>query len=301
LTIKEIADTIKIAMEGDIATAYRDVDQDVDILVRLRDEDRKSIFNLERILIHTPSNTEIPLKEVATLKEGTRFGQIEHRDLNRVSVVSGNISGVAFSECLESVRSAVAGITPPAEHVIAVSDQQEEMDRSFRNLAFALALSILLVYMLLASLFESFLSPLIIMVAVPLAVVGVILILFLSGKTISLGVYIGGIMLGGIVVNNSIILVDYINTLRKRGVPRAESLVEAGKARLRPILMTALTTMLGLLPLAIGLGRGSEIRSPLALTVIGGLATSTFLTLIVIPVIYSLVDEFKTRVLERRR
>jgi len=139
------------------------------------------------------------------------------------------------------------------------------------------------------------------MVAVPLAVVGVILILFLSGKTISLGVYIGGIMLGGIVVNNSIILVDYINTLRKRGIPRAEALVEAGKARLRPILMTALTTMLGLLPLAIGLGRGSEIRSPLALTVIGGLATSTFLTLIIIPVIYALVEEFKTRVLERRR
>jgi HAE1 family hydrophobic/amphiphilic exporter-1 len=301
LTIKEIADTIKTAMEGEMATAYRDGDQDVDILVRLRDEDRKSMFNLERILIHTPSNTEIPLKEVATLKEGTRFGQIEHRDLNRISVVSGNISGVAFSECLESVRSAVAGITPPAEHIIAVSDQQEEMDRSFRNLAFALSLSILLVYMLLASLFESFLYPLIIMVAVPLAVVGVILILFLSGKTISLGVYIGGIMLGGIVVNNSIILVDYINTLRKRGIPRAQALVEAGKARLRPILMTALTTMLGLLPLAIGLGRGSEIRSPLALTVIGGLATSTFLTLIVIPVIYSLVDEFKTRVLERHR
>jgi hydrophobic/amphiphilic exporter-1 (mainly G- bacteria), HAE1 family len=174
------------------------------------------------------------------------------------------------------------------------------MNRSFRNLAFALSLSILLVYMLLASLFESFLYPLIIMAAVPLAVVGVILILFLSGKTISLGVYIGGIMLGGIVVNNSIILVDYINTLREKGMPRAEAVVEAGKARLRPILMTAMTTILGLLPLALGLGRGSEIRSPLALTVIGGLTTSTFMTLIVIPVIYSLVDEVKTRVFEKR-
>jgi hydrophobic/amphiphilic exporter-1 (mainly G- bacteria), HAE1 family len=301
LTVKEIADTVKTAMEGDAASAYRDADQDVDIMVRLRDEDRKSIPNLENVLIHTPSGSEVPLKEVASINQGSRFGQIEHRDLNRVSVVSGNISGVAFSECLDSVKSALAGITPPAEHVITVSDQQEEMNRSFRSLAFALSLSILLVYMLLASLFESFLDPLMIMVAVPLAVVGVILILFLSGKTISLGVYIGGIMLGGIVVNNSIILVDYINTLRKRGIPRAEAVVEAGKARLRPILMTAMTTILGLLPLAVGVGRGSEIRSPLALTVIGGLSTSTFLTLLVIPVIYSLVDEFKTHVSKRRR
>jgi HAE1 family hydrophobic/amphiphilic exporter-1 len=296
LTVKEIADSIKTAMEGDVATSYRDQGRDVDILVRLRDEDRKSIPNLEKILVHTPSDSDIPLKEVASINQGSRLSQIEHRDLNRVSVVSGNISGVASGDCIQRVTAALAGVVRPPEYSIAVSDQQEEMNRSFRNLAFALSLSILLVYMLLASLFESFVYPLVIMVAVPLAVVGVILILLLSGKTISLGVYIGGIMLGGIVVNNSIILVDYINTLRKRGISRAEAVVEAGKARLRPILMTAMTTILGLLPLAVGVGRGSEIRSPLALTVIGGLTTSTFMTLIAIPVIYSLVEDLKSRV-----
>ena len=293
LSIKEIADTIKTAMEGDVDTRYHDADQEVDILVRLRDEDRNTIPNLEKILIHTSLDSDIPLKEVASISQATRLRRIQRRDLNRVSVISANISGVTLGECLGSVKNVVDKISLPPDYYIAISDQQEEMDRSFQNLRFALALSILLVYMLLASLFESFLYPFIIMFAVPLAAVGVILILFLTGNAMSLGVYIGGIMLGGIVVNNSIILVDYINTLRKKGLSRQEAVVEGGKARLRPILMTALTTILGLIPLAIGLGSGAEIRSPLALTVIGGLTTSTFMTLIVIPVVYSLLENMR--------
>ena len=174
------------------------------------------------------------------------------------------------------------------------------MNRSFRNLMFALALSVLLVYMLLASLFESFLYPFIIMFAVPLAGVGVILILFLTGSSISLGVYIGGIMLAGIVVNNSIILVDYTNTLRKKGLSQKEAIMEGGRTRLRPILMTALTTILGLLPLAIGIGKGAEIRVPLAITVIGGISTSTVMTLIVIPVVYALFEDIKVRLVKSR-
>jgi HAE1 family hydrophobic/amphiphilic exporter-1 len=296
LSIKDIADSVKTAMEGDVATKYHDADQEVDILVRLQDRDRNDIPNLGRILIHTPLNSDIPLKEVAGISHAERLGRIQRRDLNRVSVISANISGVRFSECLEEVKTRLAGISLPPDYIVAISDEQEEMNRSFRNLRFALGLSILLVYMLLASLFESFLYPFIIMFAVPLAAVGVILILFLTGNPMSLGVYIGGIMLGGIVVNNSIILVDYINTLRKNGVSHQEAVVEGGKARLRPILMTALTTILGLVPLAIGLGSGAEIRSPLALTVIGGLTTSTFMTLIVIPIAYSLTEDIRSGV-----
>jgi len=174
-----------------------------------------------------------------------------------------------------------------------MSEQEKEMGRSFRGLSFALLLSIVLVYMLLASLFESFLYPFIIMLSVPLAAVGVFLALFVTGKSVSLGVYIGGIMLGGIVVNNSIILVDYINTLRKKGLGREEAIVEGGMARLRPILMTAMTTIFGLVPLALAAGKGAEIRSPLAVTVIGGLTTSTVMTLVVVPVMYALIEDIK--------
>ncbi len=293
LTIKDVADAVKTAMEGRAATTYREEDQEVDITVRLQDKDRKSVSDLERVIIHTPSKSDIPLKEVAEIKRGVRLREIERRDLNRVAVISGNPSGTSFGQVMEKVKGTLKGIRLPSDHYVVFSEQQEEMDQSFRNLAFALSLSVLFVYMLLASLFESLMYPFIILFAVPLAVVGVFLILFFTGTSISLGVYIGAIMLGGIVVNNSIILVDYMNTLRKRGIPRMEAIVEGGKARLRPILMTAITTILGLLPLAVGLGRGSEIRVPLALTVIGGLTTSTFMTLIVVPVVYSMIEDLR--------
>ena len=293
LTVNDIADTIKTCMEGEVATLYHDADQDVDIRVRLKDEYRRNLPNLEKILIHTPLNNNIPLKEVARISLGKNLRQIERRDLNRISVISANISGVNFSECQKEIKNAIGEISIPAHHFISISNEQEELNRSFRSLTFALILAIILVYMLLASLFESFVYPFIIMFAVPLAAVGVILILFLTDTSISLGVYIGGIMLGGIVVNNSIILVDYMNRLKKKGISREKVVVEGGRVRLRPILMTAVTTILGLIPLAIGLGKGAEIRSPLAITVIGGLATSTLMTLIVIPVVYSLVEDIK--------
>jgi HAE1 family hydrophobic/amphiphilic exporter-1 len=293
LSVKDIADTVKVAMEGEVATQFRQGDE-VDIVVRLRDEDRQDVSSLENILIHTPLGSDIPLKTVANIAKTTRLRQIQRRDLSRIAVVSANIVGITVGEALGKIQKIVKEIKVPPEHSITISAQHEEMTESFKSLSFALVLSVLLVYMLLASLFESFLYPFIIMFSVPLAVVGVILILFVTGTSISLGVYIGGIMLGGLVVNNSIILVDYTNTLRQQGSSREEAVIEGGRARLRPILMTALTTILGLLPLAAGIGKGAEMRSPLAITVIGGLTTSTFMTLIVIPVIYSLFEETRT-------
>jgi len=295
LSIKNIADTIKIAMEGKVATKFHDSDQEVDIVVKLRDEDKNNINKLSEIFIHTPFNTDIPLKEVASLSLSKRLRQIQRHDMSRVSIISANILGITFSQGLNEVKAGISDISIPADHFISFSDEQKKMNESFKNLGFALMLSVLLVYMLLASLFESFLHPFIIMFAVPPAVVGVILFLLITGNSISLGVYIGSIMLGGIVVNNSIILVDYTDSLRKKGFSRNEAIIEGGRVRLRPILMTAMTTILGLTPLAIGFGSGAEIRSPLAITVIGGLTTSTVMTLILIPVIYSILDDLKNR------
>ena len=171
-----------------------------------------------------------------------------------------------------------------------LAGQNKEMAVSFQSLRFALVLALFLVYLVMASQFESLLHPFVIMFSIPLALIGVAFALKLTGTTISVVVFIGLIMLAGIVVNNAIVLIDYINQLRRRGVAKLEAIKEAGKVRLRPIMMTTLTTALGLLPLAMGLGEGAEVRAPMAVTVIGGLLVSTVLTLVVIPVVYSLFD-----------
>jgi HAE1 family hydrophobic/amphiphilic exporter-1 len=171
-----------------------------------------------------------------------------------------------------------------------VSGQSEEMQESFQSMQFALALAIFLVYLVMASQFESLVHPFVILFTIPLALVGAVLALFVTGTTINIVALIGVIMLAGIVVNNAIVLVDLINQLCAQGIERIDAIMEAGSARLRPILMTSLTTALGLLPMAVGFGEGAEVRAPMAITVIGGLLVSTFLTLVVIPVVYSLMD-----------
>jgi HAE1 family hydrophobic/amphiphilic exporter-1 len=167
------------------------------------------------------------------------------------------------------------------------------MTMSFRSLQFALLLAVFLVYLVMASQFESFLHPFVILFTIPLALIGAVLALWMTGSTISVVVFIGLILLAGIVVNNAIVLIDLINQLRAKGMGKIEAIIEGGRSRLRPILMTMLTTTLGLLPLAIGLGEGAEVRAPMAITVIGGLTVSTLLTLIVIPVVYAIVDRKK--------
>ncbi len=178
----------------------------------------------------------------------------------------------------------------PSGITAMVSGQSEEMEASFESMRFALALAIFLVYLVMASQFESLIHPFVILFTIPLALVGAVLALFITGTTVNIVAFIGVIMLAGIVVNNAIVLVDLINQLRAQGMDRYDAIVEAGIARLRPILMTSLTTALGLLPMAMGFGEGSEVRTPMAITVIGGLVVSTALTLVVIPVVYSLLD-----------
>ncbi len=178
----------------------------------------------------------------------------------------------------------------PAGYDWRIGGQRQEMETSFDSMRLAILLAIFMVYLVMASQFESLLHPFVILFSVPFAAIGVVATLWLAGVTISIVVLIGAILLAGIVVNNAIILVDYTNQLRRDGMAKLEALRQAGRVRLRPILMTTATTVLGLLPMALGLGEGSELRSPMALTVIGGLLTSTLLTLLIIPAVYSLVD-----------
>jgi HAE1 family hydrophobic/amphiphilic exporter-1 len=208
----------------------------------------------------------------------------------RVAIITASVSygdlGAAAAEAAE-----IVGRTPLPEGITAlVSGQSEEMQDSFESMQFALLLAVFLVYLVMASQFESLIHPFVILFTIPLALVGAVLALFITGTTLNIVAFIGIIMLAGIVVNNAIVLVDLINQLRAQGYERHAAIVEAGQARLRPILMTSLTTALGLLPMALGFGEGSEVRTPMAITVIGGLVVSTMLTLVVIPVVYSLLD-----------
>ena len=216
--------------------------------------------------------------------------EIRRIDQQRAALVTANIADIDLGTAANQIMATLQEADYPPGFSFLISGQREEMERSLDSLVFALLLAMFLVYIVMASQFESLIHPLVIMFTVPLAAIGAIGALYLKDVSLSIVVFIGFIMLAGIVVNNAIVLVDYINTLRRGGMDRTEAIVRAGSVRLRPILMTTLTTVLGLLPMALGLGDGAEIRTPMALTVIAGLLSSTFLTLVVIPTVYSLVD-----------
>jgi HAE1 family hydrophobic/amphiphilic exporter-1 len=207
-----------------------------------------------------------------------------------VALVSANLNYGDLDDAAVDVQNTINNIAMPVGTSARIAGQNEEMSESFRSLLFALSLAIFLVYLVMASQFESLLHPFIILLTIPLALIGAILALYITGTTISVVVFIGLILLAGIVVNNAIVLIDLINKTRQKGVEKYKAIMEGGKSRLRPILMTTLTTTLGLIPLAIGFGDGAELRAPMGITVIGGLLVSTLLTLVVIPVMYSLLD-----------
>ena len=233
----------------------------------------------------------MPLESVADIIVDTGPGEIRRVDQERVAVVTANLRYGDLGTAAEEINVIIDDIPIPSGFNIQLTGQNEEMTMSFRSLRFALILAIFLVYLVMASQFESFLHPFVILFTIPLALIGAVLALWITGSTISVVVFIGMILLAGIVVNNAIVLIDLINKLRSRGMSKVEAIIEGGRSRLRPILMTTLTTALGLLPLALGFGEGAEVRSPMAITVIGGLTVSTMLTLIVIPVVYSIMDK----------
>jgi len=290
LNIRDVASIVRNKVRGDVATEFKEQDRKIDILVRLRERDRESIDALSRLIINPGAEKPIPLSAVAEIKVHEGPSEIRRVDQQRTAVVTANISGRSLSSVSEDIVGTLEEMEIPNDFTYSLAGQNKEMETSLNSLKLALALAIFLVYIVMASQFESMIHPFIIIFTIPLALIGVILTLFVFQIPLSIVVFLGMIMLTGIVVNNAIVLVDYINKLRERGMEKMEAIVEAGKVRLRPIIMTTATTVLGLLPMALGLGDGAEIRTPMAITVIVGLLTSTILTLIIIPTVYSLVD-----------
>lgn len=290
LSVRDIAITAQAALKGYVATRFKEKagQEDVDIRVRLRSEDRSDMGNLRRLLIHSPMGMDISLSDVAYLTKGRGPTEIKRVDQQRSIVITANTYQRNFNRIIKDVNRILAYVksTTTKDYSIELTGEQERMKESFKSLAFALLLAFALVYMIMAAEFESLWQPFLIMFTIPLSLIGVAFALLVTQTPLSAVVYLGIIMLGGIAVNNGIVLIDFVNVLRKEGRSPHEAVIEASKTRLRPILMTSLTTILGLLPIAIGLGEGAELQAPLAITVMGGLTSSTFLTLVFIPALY---------------
>jgi HAE1 family hydrophobic/amphiphilic exporter-1 len=287
LSTFQVANAISTFIKGTEASLFRDQGEEYDILVRLDPRYRESTAILKNLFVTNPRGKQIPLSSIARIRRGISPTSILRRDQQRVVNISVTVQGRSLGEVTRDVEERLKKVEIPSDFSYETGGSAQDMRASFKWMVVAFCGAALIVYMVMASLYESFMAPFIIFLTIPLAVVGVIAMLFITGTSLSVVAFIGVIMLAGIVVNNSIVLVDYINQLRAQGYSVQKALVEGGKTRLRPILMTALTTILALTPLALGLGSGGESWSPMARSVIGGLAASTALTLLVIPVIYT--------------
>jgi HAE1 family hydrophobic/amphiphilic exporter-1 len=289
--------TVGALIGGQAVTTFEDEEGDaVNLRVRLPAGLREDAGQVERLrlTVRRPDGAValVPVGEVASYRIAATPSVINRRDLSRQVVLSANVDVVAVGTALAAAQKHAAQLQLPPGYSVAYSGDAEMMVESFRYLLEALLLAIIFVYLILAAQFESFVSPFAIMFSLPLSLVGMAGLLFLTRDTISIMTMIGLIMLMGLVTKNAILLVDYSRTLQARGLARRESLIEAGRTRLRPILMTTLAMIFGMLPLALGIGAGSEMRAPMARAVIGGLLTSTLLTLFVVPVAYTLLDDF---------
>jgi hydrophobic/amphiphilic exporter-1 (mainly G- bacteria), HAE1 family len=286
LSLRNVADLVRNKVQGRAATQFRQEDQLIDIVVRLREEDRFGIEELRRLVVNPGGAVPISLSAIADLTVNEGPSEIRRVDQQRTALITANIRGADLATVSRDIVAAMETINYPAGFSYLLAGQNQEMQTSLNSLLLAFGLAVFLVYIVMASQFESLVQPFLIMMTVPLAMIGVSLVLWLAGIPLTIMVFLGLIILVGIVVNNAIVLIDYINTLRGRGLDKRTAIVEAGRARLRPILMTALTTVVGLIPMALGIGEGAEIRAPMAITVIVGLSSATLLTLIVIPTLY---------------
>lgn len=290
LAVRDIANSVVANVRGELATRYTWRDKKVDVLVRSLDTRKSSIEDIRRLIINPTSDHPVTLDAVADVTISQGPSEIRRIAQARVAIITANLAYGDLGTAAAEAGDIVSRTDKPEGITAIISGQSDEMQGSFRSMQFALILAVFLVYLVMASQFESLIHPLVILFTIPLALVGAVLALFITGTTVNIVAFVGVIMLAGIVVNNAIVLVDLINQLRTEGKELLDAILEAGSARLRPILMTSLTTALGLLPMAMGFGEGSEVRTPMAITVIGGLTVSTLLTLLVIPVVYSLMD-----------
>jgi len=292
LTVQQITAALETVLSGSQAGDFSEHGKEYPLLVRVKDAD---LLPLEQILdlpLSTSSGSTVVLRNVVSVESSQSSTIIERVNQERMIDVSANLSGRKLSAVIEDIQAELARIPVPLGFSVEIVGDYKEQQESFRELMFGFILALVLIYMVMASLFESLLDPFIVMFSVPLALIGITLVLLLTNTTFNIQSYIGIIMLAGIVVNNAILLVDTANHIRREDrLPARKAIEEAGRRRMRPILMTALSTVLGLLPMAIGLGEGGETQAPLARAVVGGMLSSTLITLVVIPVVYSLFEE----------
>lgn len=283
-----IAERLKASVLGEVASKFRQTDRHIDIRVNLREADRRSIEDIANLVINPDDEVPIRLSEVAALKIMEGPADIRHADGVRAAILTAGLKSIDLGRVVKSLDETIPTLNLPPDVSIELGGQYREMDESLTSLYWALLLAVFLVYVVMASQFESFGIPFLILFTIPFSVIAVIPILWLTNVPISIMVFLGLIILVGVVVNNSIVLVDYTGQLRRQGLSVEKSLLEASRSRLRPILMTTLTTILGLLPIALGMGEGAEMRRPMAVTVMAGLSIGTLVTLVLIPLIYRL-------------
>lgn len=295
LNLTTIADVLNTGLTGYVATRYREGGDEFDVRVRLKEEDRLSLDNVKTFFLKTGPESSISVGNVAQIKESQGPMDISRRDQQRIITVSASTTDRDFGSIAAEVNEKLATITVPEGFSIQFAGEQEEQSEAYSGLMFTLLLAVALVYMVMASQFESLLHPFLIMFSIPFGAIGVILMLFITGTNISVPVFIGIIMLAGIVVNNAIVLVDYINLMRRQGMDIKEAILEGGRRRLRPIMMTTLTTVFALVPMALGFGAGAEMQAPMARTVIGGLTVASLFTLFFIPTLYSIFESIRAR------
>ena len=291
MSVGSVATTIQTNVAGTAAAQFRERGNEYPVVVRLREADRQEISDVGDVLLSTPTGQVVPAKNVLAVNREAGPVQIDRKNMERMTRVNAETE-IPISEAVKAVQDRITQVRVPPDFAVGFGSEIEEQARSFQQLRMVLILAVLLVYAVMASQYESLRDPFIIMFSVPVAGIGVVLSLLLTGTSFSMQAYIGIIMLAGIVVSNAILLVDYINTLRRRdGLPIREAVELGGRTRLRPILMTSIATMLGLVPMAIGIGEGGELQAPLARVVIGGLLTSTLVTLVLVPAVYTLFEE----------
>src|SRR6056297_19757 len=292
-TVEDVASQIRAQFSGVTASKYRAEDEEYDIFLRLKDEYKRNISDIRGMYVLNQKGEKFPLENIANINLSEGPVAIERKDQNRVIFVNAYTYGRSFGEIASDVETVLNKIEKPQGIDLILTGQAEDQAQSFRLLGLAILAGIILVYMVMAGQFESLKNPFIIMFSIPFAFSGVFFMLAITGINLSIIVFVGMILLVGLVVNNAIVLIDYINLLRKRDYKLVDAILSACKQRLRPVLMTALTTMFGMLPLALSTGEGSESWVPLGASVIGGLFFSTFVTLILIPTIYMIVERKK--------
>lgn len=291
LTTAQVSASIRNRVSGMIASQFKEEGEEYDIRVRLKEEFRSSLSDLEELSVITPAGGRIKMKELGEIHEYWSPPNIDHKRRERIVTISAKPDRIALGELAGRINAELEDLDIPQEVLINIGGAYEDQQEAFMDLGLLMLLSLVLVFIVMASQFESFMMPFVIMFSIPFAFTGVVVALFITNTTLSLVAALGAVLLIGIVVKNGIVLIDFTNLMRDRGFELNEAIAISGKSRLRPVLMTAATTILGMLPLALSTGEGAELWKPMGITVIGGLVFSTIVTMVVVPVMYGLLAQ----------